>query len=60
MIRLSLVIPTYNRAAPLLAALESVVRQDLPPQEWECVVVNNNSPDDTEARFGVSPRRSPQ
>ena len=42
MIRLSLVIPTYNRAAPLLAALESVVRQDLPPQEWECVVVNNN------------------
>ena len=41
MIRLSLVIPTYNRAAPLLAALESVVRQDLPPQEWECVVVNN-------------------
>ena len=53
MIRLSLVIPTYNRAAPLLAALESVVRQDLPPQEWECVVVNNNSPDDTEARFGA-------
>ena len=44
MIRLSLVIPTYNRAAPLLAALESVVRQDLPPQEWECVVVNNTSP----------------
>ena len=53
MIRLSLVIPTYNRAAPLLAALESVVRQDLPLQEWECVVVNNNSPDDTEARFGA-------
>ena len=51
MIRLSLVIATYNRSVPLLAALESVVRQDAPPSEWECVVVNNNSQDDTEARF---------
>ncbi len=53
MIRLSLVIPTHNRAAQLLAALESVVRQDLPPAQWECVVVNNNSTDDTEARFAA-------
>lgn len=53
MIRISLVIPTHNRAEPLLGALESVVRQDLPPGEWECVVVNNNSTDDTESRFAV-------
>ena len=39
MIRISLVIPTHNRAAQLVAALESVVRQDLPRDEWECVVV---------------------
>ena len=47
MIRLSLIIPTHNRAGQLLAALESVVRQDMPAGEWECVVVNNNSTDDT-------------
>ena len=51
MIRISLVIPTHNRAAQLVAALESVVRQDLPRDEWECVVVDNNSTDDTAARF---------
>lgn len=51
--RISLVIPTHNRAAQLLAALESVVRQDLPAEEWECVVVNNNSTDDTAARFAA-------
>ena len=53
MIRLSLIIPTHNRAGQLLAALESVVRQDLPRDEWECVVVSNNSTDDTEARFAA-------
>ena len=51
MIRLSLVIPTHNRAAQLIAALESVVRQNLPPHVWECVVVSNNSTDNTAARF---------
>ena len=52
MIRISLVIPTHNRAAQLIAALESVVRQNLPPHGWECVVVNNNSTDNTVMRFG--------
>lgn len=51
MIRLSLIIPTHNRAEQLITALESVVRQDMPAAEWECVVVNNNSTDDTSARF---------
>lgn len=51
MIRISLIIATHNRAGELLRALESVVRQDLPPEEWECVVVNNNSTDDTDRRF---------
>ena len=59
MIRLSLVIATYNRSVPLLAALESVVRQDASPSEWECVVVNNNSQDDTEARFAEFAARYP-
>ena len=51
MIRISLVIPTHNRAEPLLTALGSVVRQSLPPEEWECVVVDNNSTDTTAERF---------
>ncbi len=53
MIRISLIIPTHNRAAELIAALESVVVQDLPAAEWECVVVDNNSTDDTAARFAA-------
>lgn len=51
MIRLSLIIATHNRAAQLLETLESVVRQDLPAAEWECIVVDNNCTDDTAARF---------
>lgn len=59
MIRLSLIIATYNRAEPLLTALESVVRQTAPPAQWECVVVNNNSQDDTVARFEAFAARYP-
>nr|WP_290016220.1 glycosyltransferase [uncultured Alistipes sp.] len=53
MIRLSLVIPTHNRAEQLLVALRSVVRQSADPASWECVVVNNASTDDTEERFAA-------
>lgn len=59
MIRISLAIPTHNRAEELIRALESVVRQDLPAGEWECVVVSNNSTDDTEARFADFAARHP-
>ncbi len=59
MIRLSLIIATYNRAEPLLEALESVVSQTAPASEWECVVVNNNSQDDTVARFEAFAARYP-
>ena len=51
MIRLSLIIPTHNRARQLLVALRSVARQTADPAEWECVVVDNASTDDTAARF---------
>ena len=59
MIRLSLIIPTHNRSKRLIAALESVIRQDLPAADWECVVVSNNSTDDTVARFGDFAARYP-
>lgn len=53
MLRISLIIATYNRAEALIEALRSVVAQELPADEWECVVVNNNSQDDTFARFAT-------
>ena len=59
MIRLSLIIPTHNRSERLIAALESVIRQDLPAADWEGVVVSNNSTDDTVARFGDFAARYP-
>lgn len=51
MIRISLLIATYNRAEALVQALESVVRQSLPAEQWECVVVDNRSTDQTATRF---------
>ena len=43
----SVVIPTYNHAQFLGAALASVQAQTMP--DWEAIVVNNFSTDDTEA-----------
>ena len=45
-ILISVVIPTYNRADFLQAALNSVLCQTY--QNWEIIVVDNNSIDDTE------------
>jgi glycosyltransferase involved in cell wall biosynthesis len=47
MYRLTLVIPTYNRAASLLRALDSVARQTLDPACWECLIIDNASTDNT-------------
>ena len=51
MLRLSLIVATYNRSASLINALESVAQQNAPASEWECIVINNNSSDDTPERF---------
>lgn len=51
MLRLSLIIATYNRADLLIGALQSVVAQSAEREKWECVVVNNNSTDSTVERF---------
>ncbi len=45
--KLSLIVATYNRAQQVLETLGSVVLQSADPELWECVVVNNNSKDDT-------------
>ena len=51
--KLSIVVATYNRAQSLLRTLHSVVAQSAPKELWECVVVNNNSTDETEALFAA-------
>ena len=50
---LSIVISTYNNAASLERTLESVAVQDADKSLWECVVVNNNSTDDTAERVAA-------
>ena len=51
MIELSLVISTYNRADRMLVALQSLVQQSADATRWECIVVDNNSTDDTRRVF---------
>ena len=53
MIRLSLIIATYNRAEQLMVTLDSVARQSAAAEMWECVVVDNNSKDDTAERVAA-------
>lgn len=60
MIRISLIIPTHNRAASLLRLLGSVARQTADPALWECLVVDNASTDDTAARFAAFAAAHPQ
>lgn len=58
--KLSIVIATYNRGADLVRALSSLVGQTQPTEDWECVVVNNNSKDDTEEQFARFCKAHPQ
>ena len=62
--RFSVVVPAYNEAATLPAALASLCRQDLGGADFEIIVVDNGSDDDTPAiarsygaRVVVEPRR---
>jgi glycosyltransferase involved in cell wall biosynthesis len=56
--RFSVVIATYNRAADLRATLASLAT--LRPQgEWELIVVDNNSSDDTRAAVAEAARTFP-
>ena len=60
MIRLSLVIATYNRAEQLMTTLDSVAAQRCSCGEWECVVVDNNSADDTHERVERFAKEHPE
>jgi hypothetical protein len=43
---LSIIVPCYNQAQYLSEALQSVLDQTY--KNWECVIVNDGSPDNTE------------
>lgn len=45
----SVVIPTYNRSDSLLRTLNSVVNQTLSPDQYEIIVIDDGSTDDTES-----------
>jgi glycosyltransferase involved in cell wall biosynthesis len=45
-ILISIVVPCYNQAQYLEECLESVINQTY--QNWECIIVNDGSPDNTE------------
>lgn len=46
-IRISAIVCTYSNAALLRRTLDSLIKQTLPPGEYEIVVVDNNSTDNT-------------
>jgi len=52
----SVIIPTYNRSDILANTVESLLMQSF--LDWECVIVDDGSTDDTEQRFstGLDPR----
>ena len=43
--KISVIVPCYNQAQYLHECLESVLNQSF--QEWECIIVNDESPDNT-------------
>jgi len=58
-LQLSIVIPTRNRATKLERTLQSLIAQTIPLQDFEVVVVDNNSSDETPESLRRFGRRFP-
>jgi GT2 family glycosyltransferase len=58
-IRLSVVIPTYNRLDTLRHVIPALVGQDLRPNDYEIVVADSNSTDGTAAYLAEVAREAP-
>jgi glycosyltransferase involved in cell wall biosynthesis len=57
---LSVIVCTYNRAALLGEALDALARQDVQKDiDWEIIIVDNNSQDQTREVIGAFARRCP-
>ena len=53
-LKFSAIIPTYNRSEDLSRCLESLLKQDISPREFEVIIINDGGPPDIEsmiARF---------
>ncbi len=57
--KISVVIPTYNRASMLGITLDSLLGQTYPPDQYEIIVCNNNSTDDTESLLATYATANP-
>lgn len=57
---ISVVIPAYNRGAAIQKTVDSALAQDLPAEEFEIIVVDDGSTDDTfsilQSLYGDNPR----
>ena len=49
---ISIIVPCYNQAEYLDECLQSVLDQTY--QNWECIIVNDGSPDNTENQIGLA------
>lgn len=56
---ISIVVCTYNRANLLAGALQTLCKQTLAPSEYEIIVVDNNSSDDTRVKVEEFSQRYP-
>jgi hypothetical protein len=57
--KVSVIIPTFNRPRTLRATLKTLIEQDFDHSEYEILVVDNNSTDDTPAVVRELQARSP-
>ena len=55
---ISIIIPTYNRAAIIKKTLDSVANQTF--KEWECIVVDDHSTDNTHDIIDAYTRTDPR
>ena len=51
--RVTVIIPTYNRSATLIQCLEALARQTVPPSQFEVIVSDDGSTDDTPERVAA-------
>ena len=56
--RVSVVVPTYRRASGLPLLIEAFEKQTLPPETFEVIVVDDASPDETQAVLDDLVRRA--
>lgn len=57
---ISIIVCTYNRAKYIYDALESIACNDFPRNEYEIVLVNNNSTDSTEEKCKMFAKKYPE